>query len=184
MAGHSKWKQIKHKKGAADAKRGQLFSKRVREIMVAVRTGGGPDPTSNTRLKAALEHARADGLPKDNIERAITRASGGGDGADLTEVLCGAIGPGGIAILIEAITDNKNRTLAEIKHLMGERGGKFVEPSSVMWNFQKRDTPEGQEYTALAPMQVSNEDKTKLETLLDALAEHDDVQEVYTNMSV
>lgn len=182
MAGHSKWKQIKHKKGAADAKRGQLFSKLVREIMVAVRTGGS-NPSTNTRLKVALERARASGLPKENSDRAIARASGTGDGVELIEALYGAIGPGGIAILIETITDNKNRTLAEMKNILNEFGGKFVEPASVLWNFEKVETPYGYDYRARSPIAISDESKTALETLLTKLSEHDDVQKVYTNIS-
>jgi YebC/PmpR family DNA-binding regulatory protein len=136
MAGHSKWAQIKHKKAAADAKKGQLFSKLIKEIMVSVKTGGD-SPATNVRLRSAIERARSAGLPKDNIERAIKRASGGEDGRELQEFIYEATAPGGAAIIIEGITDNKNRTLAELKHILNEQGGKLAEQGSLMWNFKK-----------------------------------------------
>lgn len=136
MSGHSKWSQIKHKKYLTDAKRGQLFSKLVREVMIAAREGG-PNPETNTRLRQAAERARSQGLPKDNIERAIDRASGAGEGAALQEFLYEATAPGGAAIIIEGITDNKNRTLAEIKHLLNEQGSKLAESGSLSWGFDK-----------------------------------------------
>lgn len=136
MSGHSKWAQIKHKKSLTDAKKGQLFSKLVREIMLAARDGG-PKPEINFRLRQAIERARSQGLPKDNIERTINRAAGAKEGATLQEFLYEATAPDGIAILIEGITDNKNRTLAEIKHLLGEHGAKLAKPGSLVWGFEK-----------------------------------------------
>lgn len=136
MSGHSKWSQIKHKKSLTDAKKGQLFSKLVREIMVAARDGG-PNPQTNARLRQAMERARSQGLPKDNVERAIDRASGAEEGAALQEFLYEAMAPGGVTIIIEGITDNKNRTLAEIKHLLNEHGSKLAESGSLSWGFDK-----------------------------------------------
>lgn len=136
MSGHSKWSQIKHKKSLTDAKKGQLFSKLVREIMVASREGG-PKPEINARLRQAIERARSQGLPKENIERAIDRASGAGEGAALQEFIYEATAPGGVAIIIEGITDNKNRTLAEIKHLLNEHQSKLAESGSLSWGFDK-----------------------------------------------
>jgi len=136
MSGHSKWSQIKHKKSLTDAKKGQLFSKLVREIMVAARNAG-PNQETNARLRQSIERARSQGLPKDNIERAIERANGAGEGAELQEFLYEATAPKGIAIIIEGITDNKNRTLAEIKHLLNEHGAKLAESGSLLWGFDK-----------------------------------------------
>lgn len=136
MSGHNKWSQIKHKKGITDAKKGNTFSKLVHEIMVAAKTGGsGSD--SNVRLRAAIERARAEGVPKDNIERAVNRASGTAQDIEFKEFLYEAIGPGGIAILIEGITDNTNRSINEIKHVLSTHGGRIAEPGSLLWNFQK-----------------------------------------------
>jgi len=137
MSGHSKWTQIKHKKGATDAKRGQLFSKLVKEITIAAREGG-VNPDANARLRSAMERARSEGLPKDNMERALARASSGkNDGNELFEFLYEAAAPGGIAILIEGITDNKNRSLNEIRHMLSEQGARLAEQGSLIWNFEK-----------------------------------------------
>lgn len=136
MSGHNKWSQIKHKKGITDAKKGNAFSKLVREVMVAAKTGGsGSD--SNVRLRAAIERARAEGVPKDNIERAVSRGSGTAQDIEFKEFLYEATGPGGIAILIEGITDSTNRTISEIKHILSTHGGRIAEPGSLLWNFQK-----------------------------------------------
>ncbi len=136
MSGHSKWSQIKHKKTVTDAKRGQLFSKMVKEITVAARSGGTSAET-NPRLRQALERAKFAGLPKENRERAVLKASGGEEGTLLQEFLYEATYPGGIMILVKGISDNKNRTLAEIKHLLGGHGAKLANPDSLVWNFDK-----------------------------------------------
>lgn len=136
MAGHSKWAQIKHKKGLSDTKRGQLFSKLVREITIAARSGGA-SPDTNSRLRAAIERARAEGLPKDNVERALGRVTGEGEGATLQEFLLEATAPGGVSVIIEVITDNKNRTINEIRHLLSQYDGRLADPGSVAWNFAK-----------------------------------------------
>src|SRR5436190_8505638 len=138
MAGHSKWAQIKRKKGAADAKRGQLFTKLARAITVAARDGGG-DPEGNATLANAIEKAKALRMPKENIERAIARGTGaGGDAAAIESVTYEGYGPGGVAILVECLTDNRNRTAAEMRHLFSRADATLGEPGSVAWMFDKR----------------------------------------------
>jgi YebC/PmpR family DNA-binding regulatory protein len=138
MSGHSKWSSIKHKKGAADAKRGKLFSKLARAIIVAARDGGG-DPENNPTLATAIQKARDVSMPKDNIQRAIDRGTGEGDDAAAIEsVSYEGYGPGGAAILVEALTDNRNRTGAEVRHAFERNGGSLGEPGSVSWQFEKR----------------------------------------------
>ncbi|HYX78002.1 MAG TPA: YebC/PmpR family DNA-binding transcriptional regulator [Solirubrobacterales bacterium] len=138
MAGHSKWAQIKHKKAATDARRGQLFTKLARAITVAAREGGG-DPDANFALAAAVQKARDYSMPKDNIQRAIVKGTGAGGGAEAIErVVYEGYGPGGAAILVEALTDNRNRTSAEIRHAFDKHSGSLGEPGSVSWVFEKR----------------------------------------------
>ncbi len=138
MSGHSKWASIKHKKAATDAKRGQLFTKLARAIAVAAREGGG-DPDSNFTLAAAIEKARSYSMPKDNIQRAIDRGAGGGGGEEQIErVVYEGYGPGGAAIMVEALTDNRNRTGAEVRHAFDRHGGGLGEPGSVAWQFEKK----------------------------------------------
>lgn len=240
MSGHSKWAQIKHKKAITDAKKGQVFSKISREIMIAAKSGG-PNPETNSGLRTAMERAREQGLPKDNIARAIARAAGTDATDNLQEFLYEATAPDGVLILMEGITDNKNRTLAEIKHLLSGLGGKLAEQGAVSWNFDKigiikigngADSLENKEaletaiiesgardfYTAgddwiieteavdlarvrknfetggivikstrldykpKSPLALPESSQTQLLKLLDALAEQNDVQEVYTNI--
>jgi len=138
MSGHSKWSSIKHKKAAADAKRGQQFTKLARAITVAAREGGG-DPEGNPALATAVQKARDASMPKDNIQRAIDRGTGAGADADAIErVVFEGYGPGGAAILVEALTDNRNRTSAEVRHAFTSHGGNLGEPGSVAWIFEKR----------------------------------------------
>ena len=137
MAGHSKWKQIKRAKGVADAKRSQVFTKFAREITVAAKHGG-PDPEMNPRLRLAIDRAREQNMPKDNIERAISRASAGGAEAELAEVVYEGYGPGGIAVLVEALTDNRNRTVSDVRNLFTRAGGNLGEAGSVAWQFETR----------------------------------------------
>jgi len=138
MSGHSKWSSIKHKKGAADAKRGQLFTKLARAITVAARDGGS-DPEGNPTLATAIQKARDASMPKDNIQRAIDRGSGiGVDAAAIESVLFEGYGPGGAAILVEALTDNRNRTSADVRHAFNKHHGNLGEPGSVAWIFEKR----------------------------------------------
>src|SRR3954466_6006986 len=133
MSGHSKWSSIKHKKGAAAAKRGKLFTKLTRAITVAARDGGG-DPDGNPALALAVQKARDASMPKDNIERAIAKGAGADADADAYEtVIYEGYGPGGVAILVEALTDNRNRTSAEVRHAFTSRGGNLGEPGSVAW---------------------------------------------------
>jgi YebC/PmpR family DNA-binding regulatory protein len=137
MSGHSHAKTIKHQKDLTDQKRGKMFSKMARMISVAVKQGGA-DPIINTKLQAAIGRARELNMPKDNIERAIEQALGGKEGANLEEVAFEAYGPGGIAVIIEGITDNKNRTLGEIKQVLNQFGGKLVGEGGVKWMFDKK----------------------------------------------
>jgi YebC/PmpR family DNA-binding regulatory protein len=138
MAGHSKWASIKHKKAATDAKRGKLFTKLARGITIAAREGGG-DPDNNPALSLAIQKARDASMPKDNIQRAIDRGTGeGGDATAIEHVLYEGYGPGGAAILVDALTDNRNRTGSEVRHLFDRSGGSLGEPGSVAWQFEKR----------------------------------------------
>ena len=138
MSGHSKWSSIKHRKGAADAKRGKHFTKLARAITVAAREGGG-DPDGNPALATAVQKARDASMPKDNIQRAIDRGTGAGADAEAIErVVFEGYGPGGAAILVEALTDNRNRTSAEVRHAFSKHGGNLGEPGSVAWIFEKR----------------------------------------------
>jgi len=138
MSGHSKWSSIKHKKGAADAKRGKLFSKLARAIIVAARDGGG-DPDNNPTLATAIQKARDASMPKDNIQRAIDRGTGAGaDGAAIERILYEGYGPGGAAILVEALSDNRNRASAEIRFAFSSHGGSLGEPGSVAYLFEKK----------------------------------------------
>jgi len=137
MSGHSKWSTIKHKKGAADAKRGKIFTKLIKEITVAARLGGG-DPDANPRLRAAIASAKAENMPKDNIERAVKKGTGELEGVNYEEVSYEAYGPGGVAVLVGCLTDNKNRTVADLKHIMDRHGGSLGEPGCVAWIFNKK----------------------------------------------
>jgi YebC/PmpR family DNA-binding regulatory protein len=137
MSGHSKWSTIKRKKGAADAKRGAIFTRLAREIAVAAREGGG-DPETNFRLRLAVDKARAENMPKDNIERAIKRGSGEDkDGAAYEEIMYEGYGPKGVAIMIETVTDNRNRSVSEIRHALSRSGGSMAEVGSVAWQFER-----------------------------------------------
>lgn len=137
MSGHSKWSTIKRKKGAVDARRGKVFTKLIREIATAARLGGG-DPDTNPRLRLALERARGANMPKDTVERAIQRGVGGGEGASFEEVVYEGYGPGGTAILVEALTDNRNRTVGEVRHVLSKHGGNLGASGCVSYLFEKR----------------------------------------------
>ncbi|MEE4361598.1 MAG: YebC/PmpR family DNA-binding transcriptional regulator [Pseudomonadales bacterium] len=140
MAGHSKWANIKHKKAAQDARRGKLWTKLIREITVAARVGGAPDPADNPRLRAAVDKAMGANMPKDTIERAIQRGAGGADGDQVEELTYEGYGPGGVAILVEAMTDNRNRTVADVRHAFSRHGGNLGTDGSVAYLFTKRGT--------------------------------------------
>lgn len=137
MAGHSKWKQIKHKKAAADAKRGAKFTKIIKEITVAARQGGG-DAAGNPRLRTAIANAKAENMPADNIERAIKKGTGELEGVTYEEASYEGYGPGGVAVFVQVTSDNLNRTVAAIRHLFSKNGGSLGEPNSVAWLFDKR----------------------------------------------
>ncbi|SFM50582.1 YebC/PmpR family DNA-binding transcriptional regulator [Thermodesulforhabdus norvegica] len=136
MAGHSKWANIRHKKAAQDAKRGKIFTKLIREIMVAARLGGG-NPDANPRLRAAIAAAKAENMPKENIERAIKKGTGELEGESYEEITCEGYAPGGVAVLVEAMTDNRNRTISEIRHIFTRNGGNLGEAGCVAWMFHK-----------------------------------------------
>src|SRR5262249_14147366 len=140
LSGHSKWSQIKRQKGAADAKRGQIFTKLGREITVAAREGGH-DPDGNARLRQAIQRAREASMPTDTIDRAIKRATGGGDAAALEEVAYEGYGPGGAAVLVEALTDNRNRAVAEVRSAFTRAGGSLGEAGCVAWPFRPPRVP-------------------------------------------
>jgi YebC/PmpR family DNA-binding regulatory protein len=137
MSGHSKWHSIKHKKGALDAKRGKLFTKFIKEITVAARSGGG-DPDGNARLRKAIADAKAGNMPNDTIDRAIRRGTGEEEGVHYEEITYEGYGPGGVALMVESMTDNRNRTVAEIRHIFSKHGGNLGETGSVGWMFEKK----------------------------------------------
>lgn len=137
MAGHSKWKQIKHKKAATDSKRGAVFTKLIKEITVAARQGGG-DPAGNARLRTAIDAAKAENMPADNIDRAIKKGTGQLEGITYEEVMYEGFGPGGAAILAQVTTDNQNRSVAEIRHIFSRQGGNLGAQNSVAWMFDKK----------------------------------------------
>ena len=137
MSGHSKWHSIRHKKGATDSKRGKIFSRLNKELMVAARLGGG-DPAANPRLRQAIATAKSENMPKDNIERAIKKGTGELEGVDYEEYMYEGYAPGGVALLIEVMTDNKNRAAADIRYVFNKRGGSLGEAGCVAWMFEKK----------------------------------------------
>jgi YebC/PmpR family DNA-binding regulatory protein len=173
MSGHNKWSKIKHKKGAADGLKSKVFSKHSLFITMEVKKAGG-DATSAGVL-AAIERAKKDSMPKDNIDRAITKGSGA-SGATLEEVIFEAFGPGGVGIIITAVTDNNNRTAPEIKHIFHKAGLALGAPGSAMWAFTK--TADG--YAPQNPLELTDSDGEKLANLIEALEDQDDVQEIFT----
>jgi len=239
MSGHSKWATIKHKKGAADAKRGQMFTKIIKEMTIAARMGGG-DVEANPRLRTAVLKARASNMPKDNIERAIKKGTGELEGVNYVEMTYEGYAPGGVAIMINCLTDNKNRTAADVRSMLSKGGGNLGESGSVAYLFQRKGlvTYEADRYTedqilekaleagaedvvtsgetievttapddfdsvltaleaaklehesaeiAMIPdtyITLDNEGTRKALRLVEHLEEHDDVQEVYTNLDI
>src|SRR3990167_5843814 len=172
MAGHSKWAKLKHTKGKTDAQKAKLFSKLVKIIGVELKKAKGDKTAPGVR--AAVEKATAANMPKDNIERALSK----NDGAELESVTYEAYGPGGTALVIEAYTDNRNRTVQELKHLLSLNGGTLANPGAAMWAFSKNT--EGK-LEPLSPIELTDADNQKVANLMDALEEHDDVNEVYTS---
>lgn len=138
MSGHSKWHTIKHKKGALDAKRGKLFTKLIKEITVAARAGGSGDPATNARLRKAISDAKAANMPNDTIDRATKRGTGELDGVNYEEISYEGYGPGGVAVMIEVMTDNRNRTVSEVRHIFSKNGGNLGESGSVAWMFNRK----------------------------------------------
>ncbi len=175
MAGHSKWKQIKHKKAATDAKRGALFGKMARAITAAVRAAGGSSDSPS--VQAVVERARAADMPKENIQRAVEKGVGGG-GAQTETLLFEMYGPGGVACIIVTTTDSRNRTVQEIKHLLSEYECVIGPSGSALWAFEKNN--EGG-YSARSTLTTSGDDAEMLEALLEDLYSHEDVDALYTN---
>lgn len=241
MAGHSKWAQIKHKKAHTDAKRGKVFTKIVKEIATAAKLGGS-DPSGNPRLRVAIEKAKEVNMPQDNIKRAIMKGTGELPGVSYEEFIYEGYGPGGVAIIMEVMTDNKNRTVSEIRHIMSKNGGNLGETGCVAWMFDKKgyilvskakatedsvmsvaldagaedmkNDPEEENYEVITSMEDFNSVKAAIESagihvesaeitmlpknyvdldektaeqmlrLMDALEDHDDIQNVYANFDI
>ena len=239
MSGHSKWHTIKHKKGAADAKRGKIFTRIIKELTVAARNGGG-DVDSNPRLRTIVAEAKANNMPRENIERAIRRGTGEEPGVSYEEIMYEGYGPGGVALMIQTLTDNKNRTVGEIRHLLGKWNGNLAAENSVAWMFSRKGqifvdkgtadeekllnaaleagaddmndddsaweiitTPESFEavrdavkalgvepssaQVGMVPqnyVKLTGKDATQMVKLMEALDDHDDVQNVWANFDI
>lgn len=173
MSGHSKWSSIKHKKAATDAKRGKIFTKLIKEITVAARLGGG-DPAANSRLRVAIAAAKNENMPKDNIDRAIKKGTGELEGVSYDESIYEGYGPGGAAVMVESLTDNKNRTVADLRNIFSKNGGSLGENGCVAWMFEKKG------YIVVESKSVDEEEL--METALDADAE--DIREDNSNFEV
>lgn len=179
MSGHSHWSSIKHKKGITDARKGKIFSQMAKLITIAARKGG--DPEMNPGLRLAIDKARAVNVPKENIERAIKRGTGKIKGEQLEEVTYEAYGPNGTPLLIEVITDNRNRTLSEIKHILNNHHSKMAETGSVKYMFEKQ----GDEWKPKYLIDIADENlKNQLIKLFEELDENDDVKEIYSNINL
>jgi len=179
MSGHSKWATIKHKKGALDAKRGKIFTRLIKEISIAAKNGGG-DPDTNPRLRGAIAAAKAENMPQDNIKRAIQRGTGELPGATYEEFSLEGYGPGGVAILLDINTDNRNRTVSEIRHAFGKNGGNMAEAGAVSWMFHKKGD-------IVIPKAAAKEDDLMgivLEAGAEDLRDDGDNWEVLTDTSV
>jgi len=162
MSGHSKWSTIKHKKGAADKKRAKVFTKLIKEITVAARMGGG-DPGANPRLRRAIDSAKAQNMPKDNVDRAIKKGSGDMDGVNYEELMYEGYGPGGVAVMVECLTDNKNRTIADVRYIFNKAGGNVGTDGCVAWMFDKKGV--------ITISKENTDEDTLMEVALDAGAE-------------
>jgi YebC/PmpR family DNA-binding regulatory protein len=174
MSGHNKWSKVKHKKAASDAKKSKEFSKLVRLIKAEARASQGN--VESPSLKTAIEKAKAANMPKDNIDRAVASASAD-NGAVLEAVMYEAYGPGGVAMIIEALTDNRNRASAELKHVFSKRGLAIAAPGAAAWSFTRTDTG----WVPNQTVSLHEEGVVELQALVDELEDHDDVQAVYTN---
>ena len=187
MSGHSKWSTIKRKKGANDAKRGKIFTKLIKEITVAAKMGGG-DPDANPRLRTAVLSAKSENMPKDNIERAIKKGTGGLEGVNYEEILYEGYGPGGVAVLVETMTDNKNRTVADVRHYFSKSGGNLGESGCVGWMFDKKgvvvvdkETISEEELMDLA-LEAGAEDVVEEDTTFQVVTAPEDFNEVMANL--
>jgi YebC/PmpR family DNA-binding regulatory protein len=176
MSGHNKWAQIKHKKAITDAKKSKIFSKLVRFISVEAKLSGGKESPG---LRAAIEKAKKVNMPAENIERAIKKASE--PGAHMDAIVYEAYGPGGVGIIIETLTDSKNRTAQDIKHILSKNGFVLGGIGSVIWAFSKQKSPEGFTWTPATTIPLSDADLELLDKLVEELEENDDAQEVFTN---
>ena len=177
MSGHNKWSTIKHKKGAADAKRGKVFTKIIKEISVAAKLGGG-DPTGNPRLRTAIDKAKAENMPKDNIERAIKKGTGGMEGVTYEEIVYEGYGPGGVAVLVEVMTDNRNRSVSDVRSIFTKCNGNMGEAGCVAWMFEKKGLlvfPKSVDFDALF--------EKALELGADDVADEEEQIEVMTDPS-
>ncbi|WP_295158158.1 YebC/PmpR family DNA-binding transcriptional regulator [uncultured Brachyspira sp.] len=163
MSGHSKWASIKHKKAANDSKKGKIWSKIAKEITIAVKEGGSPDPDQNARLRMVIVKAKGTNMPNDNIDRAIKRGSGAGEGANIEEISYEGYAPGGVAIIVDVATDNKNRTAAEIRSIFSKNGGNLAESGAVSWQFKKKAI-------VMIPA-AGNTEESLMDIVLDAGAE-------------
>lgn len=177
MAGHSKWQNIKRKKEANDAKRSKVFSKMSRLITVAAKKGGG-DPDTNPALRLAIEKAKYNDMPKDNINRAIQKGVGGLEGSDFVELTYEGYGPAGVGYMLSILTDNRNRTAAEIKNIFSKYGGSLGEPGSTAYIF------EGNDNEPSFTIEAEDKDLERNQKLQDELEDHDDVQEIYSNLKL
>lgn len=189
MSGHSKWSQIKRKKGVADVQRGKIFSKMAKAISVAARDGG--DPETNSKLRMEIEKARSVNMPRDNIERAIKKGTGELGGGKIEEITYEAYGPGGIAIIIEALTDSKNRTSSEIKHILSKFNGRFGEAGSVKWMFAQKglieyEIPKGKDKNDLELLIIDAgaEDIKQKDGILEIYTKPEELDKVKNNLEV
>lgn len=176
MSGHSKWHTIKHKKGALDAKRGKIFTKLIKEITVAARTGGSGDPDSNARLRKAISDAKAQNMPNDTIDRAVKRGTGELEGVNYDEITYEGYGPNGVAVMVETMTDNRNRTVAELRHIFSKNGGNLGESGSVAWMFDKKG------YIVVDKAAKSEEElfEIAIEAGADDMQDDGDIFEIFT----
>lgn len=175
MSGHNKWSTIKHKKGAADAKRGKIFTKIIKELTVAAKMGGG-DPDANPRLRTAIDKAKSENMPKDNIERAIKKGSGGLEGVNYEETTYEGYGPGGVAVLVEVMTDNRNRTVSDVRSIFSKCNGNMGEAGCVAWLFDKKGLivyPKSTDFDALfeAALEAGADDVTDEEGQIEVVTD-------------
>jgi len=179
MSGHSKWSNIKNRKASVDAKKSKTFAIISKLITVAVKEGGSSDPASNPRLRLALDKARSANMPNSNIQKALDKGLGKGEGSSIEEIVYEGYGPGGVGYLVRTLTDNRNRTGSEIKYIFDRNGGSLGGPGSVSYLFER----DGEGYKANITIPVDQQTREKAETLSDLLDEQDDVELVVNNMS-